>query len=107
MAIDNLKQIISFAIKIQKALELSLQDGKFEVKDVATFVPVFLELPNVISAAQAVKSDFKMGMTVNMNELKEHFAKEFDIHDDKLEKKIESSVSFVLGLVEFYHSMKS
>ena len=104
---EAIKILLNFVLKLQKGISISLEDGKFDISDINNFKDAFLQVPYVSVALPYIKGSFKDITMEELSELKLHFAKEFDLKDDKIENIIEESLSIGLALFSLVVKIKS
>ena len=90
--VENLKKIVLFGAKLGEGVATILEDGKIELAEAASLLPVLMEVADLSEAERA--------------ELKEAFVSEFDITNDTLELKIEKSVNAAVAILDLIDAFK-
>lgn len=96
--IKELKELLAFGFKLQKAIA-SLGDGKINViVDAPKFLPALLSAPKAFGGIGLVLAEIKDLDEAEREELLAFVRDEFDLSDDRLEELIEDTLEELLSL---------
>lgn len=99
--ITELKELLAFGFKLQKAILSSLEDGKVNVLlDAPKFLPALLAAPKAFGGINQVLKEIGDLTDAERAELVEYVSTEFDLADDQLEYLIEDTLEELLRLVK-------
>lgn len=98
LGIENVKNVLGFAIDLTEATEKSLADGKFDGWDTLRISTQLTQLPLVV---KSFKEFFKEIANLNpgeSTEIAEFFKDKLDLEDDKAEQITEESMLMILNI---------
>lgn len=99
--ITELKELLAFGFKLQKAILSSLEDGKVNVLvDAPKFLPALLAAPKAFGGINLILKEVGYMTDEGRTELVDFVSSEFDITDDQLEYLIEDTLDELLRLVK-------
>lgn len=99
--ITELKELLAFGFKLQKAIMSSLEDGKVNVlMDAPKFLPALLAAPKAFGGVNLILKEIGDLSDEERAELVAYVSSEFDITDDQLEYLIEDTLDELLRLVK-------
>lgn len=99
--IVELKELLAFGFKLQKAILSSLEDGKVNVLiDAPKFLPALLAAPKAFGGINLVSRELLDLTDEERAELVAFVSDEFDISNDQLEFLIEDTLDELLRLVK-------
>lgn len=104
---EAIKKCLKFVFGLQKAIENSLQDGKFEVSDLVFFKDTLFGAPAVYPLLPLVKDGLKGATKEDVAELQAFFVQEFDLKNDKIEAIIEESLKVVVAIFGLVNKVKA
>lgn len=104
---EAIKKSLKFVFGLQKAIDNSLVDGKFEVSDLLFFKDTLFGAPAIYPLLPLVKDGLKDASENDIIELKAFFNKEFDLKNDKVEVIIEESLSVVISIFGLVNKIKA
>lgn len=96
------QEALSFIISFAMAIDRSLEDGRFDVSDVAQFVDPLLKLVPAVEDASEIPSEITDLDAEEAEALRVFVSERFDIRDDQLEEIIEEGLSAAVALLRFY-----
>lgn len=96
--IQETKEVLKVAAEIGNGVGIALQDGKFELSELALFVGALIDLPNAIQGIQQVPVELKDLDETERLELLNYMRDQFDIPQDETEEAVEDHVEFLLSL---------
>lgn len=97
----NAKLVLGALFSLSMAVDEAEQnDGKIDMKDLPLLAGPALLFPGAIAAAKPAMEEFKNASKEERGELTLWIEKEYDIADDKLEKKIETVLAALVILAE-------
>lgn len=105
--IDNLKLVVGFACDFTKQVSEVLEDGQFQLSELANFFDEAIRIPGVIKALPEVKKELADMDEAEKVELYNYFAQKFDIPNEKVELFIEHSVAWTLATVALFQEWKN
>ena len=98
----ELKELLTFAFRLAKAVDDSLEDGKVNfVLDAPKFLPALMAAPKAFAGMNLVLLELEDLDDSEHAELMEWVKKEFDLRDDRLEASIEEAVNLALHVYRF------
>jgi hypothetical protein len=96
--IKELKELLTFGFKLQKAIA-AVGDGKINViVDAPKFLPALLAAPKAFGGIGIVLAEIKDLDEAERLELLAFVREEFDLSDDRLEELIEDTLGELLSL---------
>lgn len=99
--ITELKELLAFGFKLQKAIMGSLEDGKINVVvDAPKFFPALLAAPKAFGGINLVMKEIADLTDEERAELVAYVSEEFDLSNDQLEYLIEDTLDELLRLVK-------
>ena len=96
--ITETKEVLDFVFALVKTIEKSLEDGKIDYSDVMNLLPAFSKLGLAFKDIEMVPKELGDLDKEEADALKEYFAKNFDIANDKIEFYIEKALEIILAL---------
>ena len=104
--VENLKKVVLFGAKLGEGVATILEDGKIELAEAASLLPVLMEVPGILSNKDKIKEEVADLSEAERAELKEAFVSEFDITNDTLELNIEKSVNAAVAILDLIDAFK-
>jgi len=99
MGIDELKDVIRFALKLGTAIASAKEDGKIGWTDAAAFVPALVALPAAITGVGDVMDEIRDIDENEKTELHQMVRDEFEIPGDQVEQVVEQAFLVALEIV--------
>lgn len=103
---QNLKEIVKFAIEISHVIDKALIDKKVELHEFLPLIPLFLKSQPVFEGIKEISKEWKESSFEQKQLLAKEVEQELDLHNDKIEAIIESSLNVVLSVSKLYKSVK-
>lgn len=98
----ELKELLTFAFRLAKAVDDSLEDGKVNfVLDAPKFIASIMAAPKAFAGMNLVLLELEDLDETEHAELMAWVKAEFDLRDDKLEASIEDAVNLALHVYRF------
>lgn len=106
MGTENIKKALSLAIKVGQDVANGFADnGKLDLSEyVEIGVDIIGGLPGVLKSFKDIKAEFADLSAEERAEIIDWVGQEFDIHQDKIEEKIEKGLQLINSIVEFIES---
>lgn len=101
LGIQNIKEVMDFAITLAESLSLSLEDGQFDPTDVVNFIPTLQKVIPAFDEIGMVDDEFLDITDEEKEELVEYLQSNLDIADDTVEAFIEAAFATALELFKF------
>lgn len=98
--IEELKELLGFGFKLQKAITESNEDGKITISDYHRFIGVAIAAPKAFAGIGSVPKEVKDIDEAEMQELLEFAKKEFSLADENLKELILDTLAAVLDIVQ-------
>ena len=98
--IETLKKNITVAAKLIEAIDLALEDGKISAGEAIGAAFKAVPLIGVVKNIKEAKNEIADLTAVEVAELNAHFAKEFNLRNDKAEAMVEMVISLLFQLVD-------
>lgn len=92
------KQAIDFAIALGKAIEVSAEDGTWNLLDIPNFIPALAQLLPAIEGADQIPLEFENLTPEQVDELKAYVQANLDLADDETEAFIEDAFKVMLDI---------
>ena len=92
------KQAIDFAIALGKAIEVSAEDGTWNLLDIPNFIPALAKLLPAFEGAEQIPFEFQQLTPEQLDELKAYVTAELDLNDDEVEAFIEDAFKVLLDI---------
>lgn len=92
------KQAVDFAIALGKAIEVSAEDGNWNLLDIPNFIPALAKLLPAIEGADQIPFEFQALTPEQLDELKAYVTAELDLNDDQVEAFIEDAFKVLLDI---------
>lgn len=100
---QNCKIVLAALFSAVKAVDQAKQnDGKYTVADLGLLVLPATQIPGAVASAKAAEEEYKNLSDEQKAELIAWVKQDFDIADDKLEKKIEAGLAMLVHASEFF-----
>ena len=102
---ENIKALLAFAFAFGRALEKSLEDGKFQLDDIGNFLPAFMAGGEAFKDVKQAIAEIKDLEPGEIQELHSYIVGEFDLANDAIEAFIEDGLGLVINaynLVKIY-----
>ena len=104
----ELKELLTFAFKLAKGVDETLEDGKVNlVLDAPKFIPALMAAPKAFAGIANVLLELEDLDEEEQKELMEWAKGEFDLRDDRLEASIEEAVNLALHVYRFARVFKN
>jgi len=98
--VKETKDLLTFAASLGEGIYETMKDGRFSIGDVKHFFPAAKDLVPAVSGILSVPGEMADLTDVELDEMKQHFAVEFDIPSDKIEEFVEKMMAFGLSALE-------
>lgn len=97
--IKEIKELLSFGFKLQKAIMGSLDDGKINVvTDAPKFLSALLAAPKAFGGMNLILAEIKDLSEAEREELLTFVQEEFELADQNLEYLIEDTLDQLIGI---------
>ena len=106
LGIEKIKDVLAFPLSLHVAYEKANADGKLGLTDLMHLVDPLRKLPRALSGAKDAIEEVRDLDPVEMDLLNKWVAKEYEISDDVLEKKIEAAFDLALSIAKFVGVLK-
>jgi hypothetical protein len=105
--IVELKDLVSFFVKIINSSAAALKDGKTTLGDASLFMPVVVALPKALMGIEMVPAEAKDLDSAEIKELIETVKAEIDLPAEKAEMLIKGSLDVALRVYDLVLSAKA
>lgn len=100
---DNVKKVVLFLASLGMSVDKAKNDdGKFTLADLKYLIDPGMQIGGVIPAAPLALKEWESASDEQRADLISTFKTQFDIHDDKAEKKIEAGIAMLVQAGEFF-----
>jgi hypothetical protein len=104
----EIKELLSFAFKLAKAVDETVEDGKVSILlDAPKFLPALMAAPKAFAGIANVLLELEDLDAEEQAELMAWVKKEFDLRDNRLEASIEEAVNLALHVYRFARVFKN
>lgn len=107
VGIEQLKELVSFGVKLGNALGKALEDGQISLGDASAFFDAALAAPAAFDGIEKIPSELSDLDQAEAASLKAFVAEEFDIPEDNVEKVVESALDLAVQIFAFIQLFKS
>ena len=98
--VDSIKSVLSFLAATGEAVELSLDDDKFNFADAPNFLKVLTTVMPAISNIKNLGAEVRDLDATERAELVAHFKDEFHLTNAVAEARVESAIDMAIKLAE-------
>lgn len=106
LGIEKIKDVLAFPLALHVAYEKANADGNLGLTDLMHLVDPVRKLPRALSGAKGAVKEIEDLDSVERDILMQWVAKEYDIADDVLEKKVEAAFEIALSIAKFVGVLK-
>jgi hypothetical protein len=100
---NNVKLVLGALFALGEAVDTAKKNnGKYDLADLGLLVDPAIRLPGAIAAAKAAEQEYMNATDEQKSELIAFIKQDFDIADDKLEKKIEAGLAMLAHAEAFF-----
>jgi hypothetical protein len=102
----NLKEIVSLGIEVGHTFDKAFVDGKFDLSDLLSFIPVILKSEDAFKDAKLISQEWNSASFEEKQMLIKEIEVELDLKNDKTEKIIEKSLGLILAVYHLHYVIK-
>ena len=104
--IDKIKQALGFAIKLGDNVHKALEDKKYSFPEIIGTALVVKDVIPIVKKAPELFKELGDLDTAEKHEIEDWVESEFDIPNDKVERRIEKAINLLLAIYDFAMTFK-
>ena len=98
--------MLKFVVELSEAIDLSLQDGKFDLNDVSNLIKPMFTATEAFADIKEIPSEIANLTEEQKNELNVYLQEELELSSEKTEKVVELGFKIALDLAFLVQALK-